>query len=328
MPRALVLGATGHIGAHIVRALLAEGHQVRAAYRSERFLSVLEGLPVERVRVDLDTLAGLPEALQGCDWVFHAAAYYPGARTRRKPAVAYGIASTQRVLRAIHAAAPSRVVLTSSAATIRQVSGRRATEEDAETWPLDGPRSLYATVKIAIEHEMRRAVDAGLPGIIVHPSICIGEYDSHALSGRLVLAYAARRLPCYLDWIVNVIYTGDVGVAHVRAAERGRVGERYLLTARDMPLRAFAELAAAAAGVPPPRWRLPYGVALSASWMSELLGWLTRTEAQLPRPVVHAARTEQRLDGTKAVRAFGLPETPIEEAVRLAVGWFSAHGYM
>src|SRR3989338_9818515 len=99
--RAVVLGATGHIGAHIVRALLAGGHQVRAAYRAERYLTVLEGLPVERVRVDLDTLDGLRESLEGCEWVFHAAGYYPGFQERREPAVARGIAAARRVLEEI-----------------------------------------------------------------------------------------------------------------------------------------------------------------------------------------------------------------------------------
>ncbi len=77
MARALVLGATGHIGAHVVRRLLFEGHTVRAAYRSERFISVIDKLRVDRVYVDLDKGKGLKEALDGCDWVFHAAGHYP-----------------------------------------------------------------------------------------------------------------------------------------------------------------------------------------------------------------------------------------------------------
>ena len=123
MTRALVLGATGHIGSHIVRALVAEGHDVRAAYRSDRFLGVLAGLPVERVRVDLETLEGLREALEGCEWVFHAAGYYPGFRERRGRAIERGIASTRRALEIIGRAQPARVVFTSSASTIRRALG-------------------------------------------------------------------------------------------------------------------------------------------------------------------------------------------------------------
>jgi dihydroflavonol-4-reductase len=326
--KSLVLGATGHIGAHVVRALLAEGHAVRAAYRRKQYLTVLEGLPVERVQVDLDSLDGLPEALHGCEWVFHAAPYYPRFQDRRGPALAKGIASTQRVLAAIAEAKPSRVVLTSSAATIQRVPGRDATEQDAESWPLIHWRPLYATVKIAIEQEVLRAVDAGLPAVIVNPSLCIGEYDAHPFSGRAVLVFAKHRVPFYLDHRFNVIYTGDVGIGHVRAAQRGRIGQRYLLSCRNVTLLEFARMVAKAAAVPAPRWRVPYGMALAIANVSEGLAWVTRTEPILPLAAVHTTRLGQRLDAGKAVNELGLPQTPIEEAIRRAVGWFREHDYL
>ena len=326
--RALVLGATGHIGAHIVRALLAERHEVRAAFRSDRFLSLLDGLPVERARVDLETREGLREALRGCAWVFHAAGYYPSFHATRDRAIAQGVESTHRVLDVIRDATPSRVVFTSSAATIRRVPGRLANEDDVEPWPLTSWRPLYAAVKIAMEHEALRAAREGLPVVIVNPSLCVGEYDAHPFSGRAILAFAKYRVPCYVDHEFNAVYTGDVGIGHVRAAERGRVGERYLLTARNVTLRAFAELVAREARVPPPRWRVPYRVALAAALASECVGALTRREPLLPRPAVHTMRMGQRLDGTKALRELSLPQTPLEEAIRRALAWFSAHGYL
>ncbi len=327
MARALVLGATGHIGAHVVRALLAGGHSVRAAYRTERFLSVLDGLLLERVRVDLDTLEGLPRALEDCEWVFHAAGYYPSFQARRQQALTEGIASTRRVFDAVRRARPSRIVFTSSAATIQRIPDRPATEQDAEPWPLTRWRPLYAVVKIAMEQEALRAQAAGLPVVIVNPSVCVGEYDAHPFSGRILLAFAKHRLPCYVDTEFNAIYTGDVGIGHVRAAERGRPGERYLFTCRNVTLQAFAGLAAAAAGVAPPRWRVPYRAAWAASLVSE--GWarLTRTEPLLPRAAVHSSRMGQQLDGAKAVRELGLPQTPLEDAVRRALSWFRQHGY-
>ncbi len=151
MARALVLGATGHIGSHIVRALLADGHHVRAAHRSGRFLHLLDGLSIERVRVDLDTLEGLPGALKGCDWVFHAAGYYPNARERRDQAIERAVGSTRRILEQIAQASPSRLVFTSSASTIGPPAGQTASERDQEPWPITRSLSLYATVPIAME---------------------------------------------------------------------------------------------------------------------------------------------------------------------------------
>jgi dihydroflavonol-4-reductase len=205
--------------------------------------------------------------------------------------------------------------------------GRLATEADAEPWPPAAWRPLYAQVKTAMEHEALRAFRDGLPVVIVNPSVCIGEYDAHKFSGQAVLAFARTRLPFYMDHTMNVVYTGDVGVGHVRAAERGRVGERYLLAGRNIALKDFAAIVARAAGARPPRWRLPYPVALTAAFASELAAWVTRTQPLLPRAAVHStARQGPGLDAAKALSELGLPQTPVEEAVERAVGWFRAHG--
>ena len=327
MARALVLGTTGHIGSHVVRALLAEGHQVRAAYRADRFSFLLDGLPLERARVDLETLEGLREALEGCGWVFHTAGYYPWGRLRRADAIERGAGSTRRILEHIQRAKPQRVVFTSSAATIRHVPGRLANEQDAEPWPLQSPRALYAAVKIAMEHEALQAHCAGLPLVVVNPSLCLGEYDAHPFSGRAILAYAKHRLPVYVDHTFNAVYTGDVGVGHVRAAERGRLGERYLLTGRTIALKEFAGLVASCAGTTPPRWRLPYPLVLAAAQVAEAAAWATRTQPWLPRQAVHSMRAGQWLDGAKARRELGLPQTSVEEAIERAVRWFRQHRY-
>ena len=189
--------------------------------------------------------------------------------------------------------------------------------------------SLYATVKIAMELEALRAHrEAGLPIVIVNPSVCLGEYDAHPFSGWLILAFAKYRLPVYLEQTFNAVYTGDVGIGHVRAAERGRVGERYLLACRDLTVREFAVLVAEAAGVPPPRWRFPYGLAMAVARATELVAWCTLTEPLLPRSVIRASRLGQQIDGRKAIAELGLPQTPIDEAIRRALAWFREHRYL
>jgi len=144
----------------------------------------------------------------------------------------------------------------------------------------------------------------------------------------LILAFVKHRLPGYLDYHFNAIDTADVGVGHVRAATHERLGERYLLTQQQLTLKEIATLVAHAAGVAPPRWRIPHLVALSASCFSEGWGWLTRTEPLLPRSAVQMARVGQQLDGTKAIQELSLPQTPIEEAIRRAVAWFKQYGYL
>lgn len=328
MPRALVLGATGHIGNHVVRALLAEGHTVRAAYRNDRYLSVLDGLPVERVRVDLDTCDGLDAALRDCPWVFHAAAYYPRKDVSAQRAIERAQSTIRACLDRVRAARPERLVLTSSAATIRHVPGRPATEQDADTWPPADTRSLYSTAKIAIEHETLAAGASGLPVVVVNPSVCIGEYDLRAFSGALILAFAKHRLPFYIDHTLNAVYTGDVGVGHVRAAERGGLNERYLLTCETITVKDIAALIARAAGGRPPLWRIPHALLKTASLATEAIAFLTRTEPAIPSHAVRSVRAGQFLDGSKAVQELGMPQTPIATAVERAVSWFQSQGVL
>lgn len=310
MTKALVLGATGHIGAHVVRALLARGHEVRAAYRLEKYLSVLDGLPVERVKVNLDCPEELREALRGCSWVFHAAGYYPSNRPSRAEAIRTGIESVRRDLEEIRRAGPERVVFTSSAATFTESS------------------SLYAAVKIGMEQEALRAAADGLAVVIVNPSLCIGEYDAHAFSGRSVLAFAKYRPRWYTNTSFNVVYTGDVGVGHVRAAEAGRVGERYLLAGQNVSLKEFGTLACRELGLPSPRWKIPSAAVFLAACGVELFAAVTGREPLFTREEARRIRGGYRLDGSKAVRELGMPQTPPAEAIRRAVGWFKQQGML
>jgi len=328
MKRALVLGATGHIGAHVVRALLAKGYVVCAAYRNPKYLSVLDGLSVKTVQMDLGDSAPLQRAVDGCEWVFHCAGYYPRFMDRRAHAIQQGLVQIRQVFDILRTSRIERVVYTSSTATIAPVSGRLATEADIESWPLVHWRPLYATVKIAMEHEVLRYAREGLPVVIVNPSVCVGEYDARPFSGRLVLLFAKGRLPVYLEHHFNAIYTGDVGVGHVLAAERGRLNERYLLSERHITLGEWARLVAAAAGVRPPRWRIPYPLAIAASTAAELAATVMRTEPLFPLRAVQQARQGQRLDGSRARRELGMPHTLLEDAIRLALAWFKRHGYL
>ena len=332
MTRALVIGATGHIGAHVVRALISKGYAVRASYRNPRYRFLLDELPVEPVQLDMEEPAPLQRALDSCESVFVCAGYYPSFTERRAQAIQRGVEQIRRVCEALQASRAKRTVYTSSAATIAPVSGREATEADRELWPLTHWRPLYAAVKIAMERTVEHYANEGLPVVIVNPSVCIGEYDVRPFSGRLVLLFAkkTRRLPVYLETHFNAVYTGDVGLGHVLAAERGVVGRRYLLTGENLTLGEFATRVAQAAHVPPPRWRIPYPLAMVAATMTELAAAITRTEPLLPRGVVHQARLPQRLDGSAARRELGMPQTPmpIEEAIRNAVAWFGQHGYL
>ena len=328
MKRALVLGATGHIGSHVVRTLCLAGIAVRALYRSETSRFVLDGLDVEMVKGALEDHAVLNKALRDCDWLFHCAGSYPSFTADRHVAIVRGLASVRDVFALAKETRLERIVFTSSASTVRRFPNRLATETDLD-WPLVQRRSLYAEVKIRMEQEALRYVQEGLPIVIVNPSLCLGEYDTKPLSGLLILLVAKRKLPAYVDHVLNAIYTGDVGLGHLRAAERGRIGERYLLGHQNLTFGALAQLIASQAGVVPPRLRVSYPLAFSVTVLSELVARLLRQRPLIPSRAVSMLKgTGLGLDCSKAVRELGMPQTPLEEAIRRALAWFRQHGYL
>lgn len=328
MKSALVLGATGHIGSHIVRELLKSGYRVRCAYRNPQYLYLLESLPVEICRVDLESLEGLRDALTGCKLIFHAAGYYPDFTADRDSSVAMGRSLTVKLFEEFERAQPERVVFTSSASTLPRIEHRQATENDFMQWPPPPDYPVYATVKLAMEQEALNACRRGLPVVVTNPSVCIGEYDAHSFSGQSVLAFARKKLPAVTQHRFNVIYTGDVGRGHVLAAEKGRLGERYILSNEDVVLEDWARLVASKAGVAPPRFKVPHSIAWLAACVSEAGCFMLRKKPLLTRQAVSFGRRGQRLNGEKARAELGLELTPIEIAVERSIEWFRQNGYL
>ncbi len=325
--RALVLGGTGHIGAHIVRALLARGLEVRATYRNPRYRFVVESLPIELVEADISRADDVRRAVDGCDVIVHAAGYYPRWTERRADAITRGIQQIRTVFDVLRERPPARIVFVTSAATIASLPDRCATEADREPWPSTEP--LYATVKIAMEREVERyATEHGLPVVFIHPSVCLGEFDAHSFSGRLILLYATGRMPAYIDHAFNAIYTGDVAQACAAATQLGRVGEHYLASAHNVTLEQFARAVAAQAGVVPPRWRLPRPIVAAIGTFAEVAAALTRTEPMVSRrSLVPPDGARHWLDSSKAQRELRMPTTPLDETIARSLAWFREHGY-
>jgi dihydroflavonol-4-reductase len=323
-----VLGGTGHIGAHVVRAALARGHQVRATYRNPRYRFLLDGLPAEAIHADLDDPAQIRRAVGDAEAVIHCAGYYPRFSGRREEAIQRGVRHVRTLCDALRPLRLRSVVFTSSAATIRSTDGAPATEADREPWPLTEWRPLYATVKIAMEREAERYLAEGLPVSFTHPSVCLGEYDAHSFSGTLILLIARRRLPVYLDHRFNAVYTGDVGQATVAAAEQARPGEHYILSHRNVTFGEFAALVAREAGVRPPRWKLPEAAAQLGVGCLEAGARLLRREPWFTRRgMAAAARLRHWMDSSKAQRELAMPQTPLKEAIRRALAWFRQQRY-
>ena len=322
-----VTGGTGFVGAHVVRALLAHGRGVRCLARPGSSRSNLEGLDVEIVTGDLTDVASLRSAAAGCQVVYHCAADYRlGARVPAQ-IFAANVAGTENVLRAAADASVDRVVYTSSVGALGLAPpGQTANEET----PVD-PATLigaYKRSKHAAEGVAREWAGRGLPVVIVNPSTPVGERDAKPTpTGRMIVDFLRGRMPAYVDTGLNIVDVRDVAAGHLLAAERGRVGERYILGNRNMTLREILERLAAISGLPAPRWRLPHFVPLAAAAVDFVYSRMAGREPSIPLEGVRLARHTMFFDASKAVRELGLPQSDVDEALARAVAWFYANGH-
>ena len=323
-----VTGGTGFIGAHVVRALLKRGRSVRCLVRASSRLDNLEELPDEDVAGDITDRASLSRAMTGARWVFHCAADYRLSARRPREIYAANVEGTENVLAAAAEAGAERVVYTSSVGALGLPrDGGRGNEET----PVE-PRSLighYKKSKHQAEGVALEWAGRGLPVVIVNPSTPVGEMDIKPTpTGRMIVDFVNRRMPAYVDTGLNLVDVRDVAEGHALAAEKGRVGEKYILGNRDMTLKEIFDALSRLTGIPSPRIRLPHWIPLAAAAVDTYASRLLRRQPRVPLEGVRMSRHRMFFDSGKAVRDLGLPQSPVEPALARAVAWFRANGYV
>ena len=332
MTLALVTGGSGFIGAHVVRALLEEGVEVRALVRPESSARNLGSLAVQRAEGDLRDRVSLDRALEGVEVLFHVAGLYELAARERRELHAINVQGTRELMLAALQAGVQRVVHTSSVAAIGH-AGWRGKPADEQQWAdsrkLAGPyeESKYLSERL-VQELVRRE---GLPAVVVNPTAPIGPLDVKPTpTGRLIVDAANGSLPGYVRSAgLNIVHVRDVARGHVLAWQRGRVGERYILGQRqgNLTLHEVLQRAAAVVGQEPPRRALPYFVALAYAQVDERV--VSRVRGRPPRaPIagVRLARHKMWFTCDKAVHELGLPQTDVEEAFQDAVDYFMSEG--
>ena len=323
--QAFVTGATGFIGANLVRTLLAEGHSVRALVRRQSDRSNLHDLPIDIVEGDLnDDVSVLERLLEGRDAVFHAAALYSFYRRDRDELFRVNVEGTRRILQAALNTRVPRFVHTSSVSAIGIAPDGKTADETTET---DADRLIghYKKSKFLAEREARAAADRGLDVVIVNPSTPVGPYDIKPTpTGEIIVRFLEGRMPFYVDTGLNVIDVRDVARGHLLAWERGRKGERYILGHRNLTLKELLNLLSAVTDRPAPRIEIPHALPLAAAWVDErIVSRVLKKKRSLSVDSVKMSTEKMFYDPGKAVRELGLPQSPIEEALRAAIAWFN-----
>ena len=323
----LVTGATGFVGANVARRLVAEGHRVRVLARPASSLTALEGCAVEVVRGDVLELDSVARAIQGCAQVFHLAADY--RLWAKDPSEIYrnNVDGTRNMLEACVQARVERVVYTSSVGTLgvpRDGSlGTETTQVSIHDMIGSYKRSKFLAERVAEEYVAR-----GLPVVIVNPSNPIGPWEVRPTpTGQLILDYLLRRMFATLDTGLNLVHVADVARGHLLAAQRGHVGEKYILGCYNLSLTEIFRILESVTGIRAPRVRMPHALIYVVALVNEGVARATGRPPRVPLSGVRMARKHMYFSAAKAVRELGLPQTPVEPALREAVDWFVAHGY-
>jgi dihydroflavonol-4-reductase len=326
--RTFVTGGTGFVGGAVVRRLLEAGHEVKALVRPRADTQQFDGLQVERVRGDLRDCESLRRGMAGCGWVFHVAALYSFWGYRWKDFYESNVEGTRHVLEAARDEGLERIVYTSSIATLGIHQDGSPANEDTPSSLADriGP---YQRSKFLAEEIARDFARRGLPVVIVNPSAPVGIGDHKPTpTGQIIVDFLRGRMFGYVDTGLNIVDVEDVAAGHLLAAERGRVGSRYILGGENLTLKQILNLLAEISGRPPVRFRVPHWLAQCWAYVDVTMARLNRQRTPAATPdKVRLSRRYEFFDPAKAVAELGLPQTPARTALGKAVEWYRAHGY-
>ncbi len=313
----------------MVTALLAAGEQVRVLARNSDH-PALAGLEVEVAAGDLRDAPSLERAVQGCARVFHVAADY--RLWVPDPPVMYDInvEGTRRLLAAAAAAGVERVVYTSTVGALGNPGdGTPGTEETPVS--LGEMVGHYKRSKFLAEQVALDFARQGLPVVVVNPSTPVGPWDWRPTpTGQMLVDFLKGRMPAYLETGLNLVHVQDVARGHLLAAQKGRVGEKYILGNDNLSLSQIFQMLGEISGLSAPRVKLPYWPVLGLAYATEFWAkhFSPRSTPRLTVTAVRMAKKFMYFDNTKAVKYLGLTLTPVRRALEDAVDWFREHDYL
>ncbi len=324
----LVTGGTGFLGSHIARKLVQRGERVRILLRKTSRTSNIENIDAERVYGDILDISSVKEALKGCDTLYHVAGFVSSKKADYKKMEEINVRGTVNVLSAALGAGIKRVVYTSSVAAIGVDPGGGMANEDTP-FTLEHMGIQYVNTKYRAEKEALKLYEKGLPLVIVNPSMVIGSGDIYLSTTGFILWYCKRKFPGYIEGGGNFVDVEDVAAGHILADEKGKIGERYILGNKNLSLKELFGLLEKIAGIPSPKMKIPYFLALITGFIAERI-------FRVPSPSfvsfdvdsVKLINMSWYFDSTKALQELGFSQTPIEETLEKSVRWFKDNGYL
>jgi dihydroflavonol-4-reductase len=324
----LVTGANGFIGSNVVRELIKDGADVRVTIRKDSDTRNIDDLDVEKVYCDIRNRDSVKTALKGCDILYHVAAYFAHWAPNKKLFYEINVEGTKILLEEALSEGLKKVIYTSTSNTIGSHGAGNFVKEDAEFngWEAG---DHYAISKYLAEIEAKKICEKGLPLVIVNPTLVIGVRDRKPTpSGALIVDITNGNMPGYIEGAINIIDVEDVARGQILAAQKGRIGERYLFGNENLFVGEFFKLIAEIAGVEPPKRKIPYRVALLLGYLFQVGARITKNSPIVSVSQVRLGKMGEHFDCSKAVNELGLKQTPIKITIEKAINWFRENGYI
>lgn len=327
--KAFVTGATGFVGSHVARYLAGQGAELRLLVRPTSLTANLEGIAGERVMGDLRDPGSLRKAMSGCDVVFHVAADY--RLWTRDPGEMYrsNVEGTRNIIQLAQQTGVRRVIYTSSVATMG-FTGNGGLADESSPVALSDMIGHYKRSKFQAEQVALQAGRGGAGVVVVNPTTPVGERDIRPTpTGRIIVDFLKRKFPAYVDTGLNLVDVAEVARGHVAALEKGKSGERYILGGENLTLKQILDKLAAITGLPSPKLKLPYAVALATGVLdTAVTGLLLRREPRVTVDAVRMGRKKMFVSSARAERDLGWRIVPVDDALRRAVDWFRERSYV
>lgn len=324
----LVTGGSGHLGANLVRRLLSDGHRVRCLVRRGSDNSGLDGLDIERVEGDLRQPATLDAAVRGVDAIFHAAAMLSTVDGEEQVLFETNVLGTRNLLAAARTASVGRVVVTGSFSAV----GHREDGPSDESIPFNpfDKAMPYEKSKAGVEHECLKAVVEGQDVVIATSCAILGPNDfKPSRMGRVLVDFAHGKMRAFIPGGFEFVAARDIVEGHVLAMQKGRTGQKYIISTRFVSVDNLMEIMARVTGKKKPL-RLPAAVMAVVSEVTQLFftTFFPKAPQRLTPGAVRILRMERHADHSKAERELGFRTSPayIEEAIVEAYQHFIARG--
>jgi nucleoside-diphosphate-sugar epimerase len=324
--KVLVMGATGFVGSHVTRKLVERGDDVRVYVRKSSRTVAIDDLDVERCYGDLYDERALRAAISDRDVVFYCVVDTRFYLRDPAPLFETNVESLRRVLDVASQTDLHRFVFCSTIGTIAIAeNGEFVTEDMPFNWPGKGGAYIESR-RQAEDLVLRCAKEGALPAVAMCVSNPYGPLDWQPSQGQMIKAAALGKMLVYVKGVsTEVVGIEDVADAFLLAGERGRVGERYIISESFMPMRHMLQTAAGAVGAKPPRFGVPLALLYAVGWTIGGASRLLRRDLPLNTTGVRLLHIMSPADNGKAKRELGWQPRPTAESIRRAARFYVQH---